>query len=136
MKTYLGRGSFDNPGLMLGLDKGGSCQGMAFKLKKSNAIKNIDILFQREMVTGAYRPKLLKTKLANGKIVLSLAFTVDKKHKNFFEKKDVKIKGKMISKANGFLGSCREYFDNTLHSLSELNIIDNEMRSISRHLKK
>ena len=136
MKTYLGRGSFDNPGLMLGLDKGGSCQGLAFKLKKSNAIKNIDILFQREMVTAAYRPKLLKTKLANGKIVLSLAFTVDKKHKNFFEKKDVKIKGKMISKANGFLGSCREYFDNTLHSLSELNIIDNEMRSISRHLKK
>ena len=136
MKTYLGRGSFDNPGLMLGLDKGGSCQGMAFKLKKSNAIKNIDILFQREMVTGTYRPKLLKTKLANGKIVLSLAFTVDEKHKNFFGKKDLKIKGKMIAKANGFLGSCREYFDNTLHSLSELNIIDNEMRAISRHLKK
>ena len=88
------------------------------------------------MVTGAYRPKLLKTKLANGKIVLSLAFTVDKKHKNFFENKDIKIKGKMIAKANGFLGSCREYFDNTLHSLSELNIIDNEMRAISRHLKK
>ena len=136
MKTYLGRGSFDNPGLMLGLDKGGSCQGLAFKLNKSNAIKNIDILFQREMVTGAYKPKLLKTKLANGKIVLSLAFTVDKKHKNFFEKKDVKIKAKMIAKANGFLGSCREYLDNTLHSLSELNIIDNEMRAISRHLKK
>ena len=136
MKTYLGRGSFDNPGLMLGLDKGGSCQGMAFKLKKSNAIKNIDILFQREMVTGAYRPKLLKTKLANGKIVLSLAFTVDKKHKNYFGKKDIKIKARMIAKASGFLGSCKEYFDNTLDSLSELNITDNEMNAISNYFEK
>lgn len=136
MKTYLGRGSFDNPGLMLGLDKGGSCQGMAFKLKKSNAIKNIDILFQREMVTGAYRPKLLKTKLANGKIVLSLAFTVDKKHKNYFGQKDIKIKARMIAKASGFLGSCKEYFDNTLDSLSELNITDTEMSAISNYFKK
>ena len=136
MKTYLGRGSFDNPGLMLGLDKGGSCQGLAFKLKKSNAIKNIDILFQREMVTGAYRPKLLKTKLANGKIVLSLAFTVDKKHKNYFGHKDIKIKARMIAKASGFLGRCKEYFDNTLDSLSELNITDAEMISISNYFKK
>ena len=136
MKTNLGRGSFINPGLMLGLDKGGSCKGSAFKLKKSGAIKNIDILFRREMVTGAYRPKLLKTKLDGGKNVLSLAFTVDKKHKNYFGKKDIQTKANMIAKASGFLGSCREYFDNTLHSLSELNIIDAEMRAISNHLKK
>jgi len=136
MKTRLGRGSFKNPGLMLGLDKGGSCQGSAFKLKKSTAIKNIDILFRREMVTGAYKPKLLKTKLENGEIVLSLAFTVDKKHKNYFSKRTPKIKANLISKAHGFLGSCEEYFNNTLESLSELNIIDNEMNSISYFLKK
>jgi len=136
MKTRLGRGSFKNPGLMLGLDKGGSCQGSAFKLKKNNAIKNIDILFRREMVTGAYKPKLLKTKLENGEVVLSLAFTVDKKHKNYFSKSTPKIKANLISKAHGFLGSCEEYLNNTLESLSELNITDKEMNSISYFLKK
>ena len=136
MKTRLGRGSFENPGLMLGLDKGGSCQGSAFKLKTKTAIKNIDILFRREMVTGAYRPKLLKTNLENGKVVLSLAFTVDKKHKNYFPKSTPKIKAGLISKAHGFLGSCEEYLNNTLESLSELNIIDKEMNSISYFLKK
>ena len=65
---------------MLGLDKGGSCRGSAYKLNRDDSIKNIDILFKREMVTGAYKPKLLKTKLDNDEIVLSLAFTVDKKH--------------------------------------------------------
>ena len=135
MKTNLGRGSFKNPGLMLGLDKGGSCIGSAYKLNRDDAIKNIDILFKREMVTGAYKPKLLRTKLDNNKIVLSLAFTVDKKHKNYFSDKDTSVKASMISKANGFLGSCKEYFEYTLKSLEELNITDKEMRAISLHLK-
>jgi cation transport protein ChaC len=136
MKTNLGRGSFKNPGLMLGLDKGGSCRGSAFKLRNSEAIKNIDILFRREMVTGAYKPKLLKTILVNGRKVLSLAFTVDKKHKNYFQDKEIQTKAKMISNAHGFLGSCEEYFQNTLESLSELNIVDSEMTAISNYLKK
>ena len=46
MLTKLGRGSYENPGLMLGLDKGGSCKGILFKLNKKNAMTNIDILFK------------------------------------------------------------------------------------------
>ena len=135
MKTNLGRGSFKKPGLMLGLDRGGSCRGSALKLKKSEAIKNIDILFRREMVTGAYKPKLLKTILEDGRKVISLAFTVDKKHKNYFQNKAIQTKANMISNAHGFLGTCEEYFSNTLQSLSELNIVDSEMIAISKHLK-
>ena len=41
----------------------------------------------------------------------------------------------MIFKAQGFLGTCQEYFDNTLESLEELAIEDLEMRAISSHLK-
>ena len=136
MKTNLGRGSFENPGLMLALDYGGSCRGSAFRLNKNDSIKNIDILFKREMVTGAYKPKLIKTKLENNKNVLSLAFTVDKKHKNYFAKKNTSIKAKMIFKAHGFLGTCQEYFNNTLESLEELAIKDQEMGAISSHLEK
>jgi len=40
MLTKLGRGSFENPGLMLGLDKGGSCKGILFKLNKFFFSKN------------------------------------------------------------------------------------------------
>jgi cation transport protein ChaC len=88
------------------------------------------------MVTGAYKPKLIKTKLENNKNVLSLAFTVDKKHKNYFAKKNAFIKAKMIFKARGFLGTCQEYFNNTLESLEELAIKDQEMGAISSHLEK
>ena len=95
------------------------------------------ISFKREMVTGTYKPKLLKTNLNNNnKKVLSLAFTVDRKHKNYFAEKNISLKAKMISNAHGFLGTCQEYFDNTLESLEELNIKDLEMRAISNQLKK
>ncbi len=134
MLTKLGRGSLNNPGLMLGLDKGGSCQGLLYKLKKNNKIKNIDILFKREMVTRAYTPRLLRAFLENGKIVTAIAFTVDKRHKNYFSDKSPKTKAKMISKASGFLGSCNEYFINTSKSLKELNIFDKEINNILKIL--
>ena len=110
MLTKLGRGSYENPGLMLGLDKGGSCKGILFKLNKKDALKNIDILFKREMVTKAYVPKLLNAYLKNGKKVKAITFTVDKNHKNYFREKCYFKKIELISKASGFLGSCKEYF--------------------------
>ena len=48
MLTKLGRGSYENPGLMLGLDKGGSCKGILFKLNKKDALKNIDIFLKEK----------------------------------------------------------------------------------------
>ncbi len=134
MLTKLGRGSYENPGLMLGLDKGGSCKGILFKLKKKNALKNIDILFKREMVTKAYVPKLLNAHLKNGSRVKAIAFTVDKNHKNYFKEKCYYKKISMISKASGFLGSCREYLKNTAESLEEINIKDKEITSLMKIL--
>ena len=135
MKTKLGRGSFENPGLMLGLDKGGSCNGIIYKLKKNHQIKEIDLLFKREMITGTYIPKLLKTKMNNGKTVTSLTFTVDQKHENYVSNLSIHQTAKLISKAHGFLGSCEEYLNYTVSSLTELNIIDKRMNDIYNLIK-
>ena len=130
MLTKLGRGSYEKPGLMLGLDRGGSCNGILFKLNKKNALKNIDILFKREMVTKAYVPKILNGYLKNGKLVKALAFTVDKKHKNYYKEECYFEKIKLIRNASGFLGSCLEYLKNTSKSLDELNISDKEIKNL------
>ena len=56
MKTNLGRGSFENPGLMLALDNGGSCRGSAFRLNRNDAIKNIDLeLLKYEYSQGSHQ---------------------------------------------------------------------------------
>ena len=136
MKTKLGRGSSKNPGLMLGLDKGGICKGSIYKLKKKNEIKEIDLLFKREMVTGAYIPKLLTTHLNNNKKVISLAFTVDKNNENYIPNLSSRQKALYISKASGFLGSCKEYLNFTVISLNELKIKDKNMEEIYKIVNK
>ena len=136
MKTKLGRGSSKNPGLMLALDRGGNCKGSVYKLNKKTEIYEIDLLFKREMITGAYIPKLIKTEIGSGQWVKSLAFTVDKKNKNYIAKITLEETAKLISNANGFLGTCEEYLNFTLASLKELNIKDKQMNKIYNLIKK
>ena len=87
------------------------------------------------MVTGTYIPRLLKTKMNNGKTVTSLTFTVDQKHENYVSNLSVHQTAKLISKAHGFLGSCEEYLNYTVSSLTELNIIDKRMNDIYNLIK-
>ena len=136
MKTKLGRGSIKNPGLMLALDKGGNCKGSVYKLHKKTELNEIDLLFKREMVTGAYIPKLIKTEIGPGQWVKSLAFTVDKKNKNYISNITLEETAKLISKAHGFLGTCEEYLNYTIDSLKELNIEDKQMIKIHNLIKK
>ena len=121
---------------MLALDKGGSCKGSIYKLYRKNEIKEIDLLFKREMITGAYVPKLLKTHLNNNKKVISLAFTVDKRNQNYIPNLSLSDKAIYISKATGFLGSCKEYLNFTFASLNELKIKDKKMEKLFKMVNK
>ena len=86
------------------------------------------------MVTKAYIPKLLSAYLNDGKQVKALAFTVDKNHKNYFKEKSYVKKIELILKANGFLGSCKEYLKNPSNSLRELGICDKEITNLMKVL--
>ena len=58
--TRLGRGTPECPGLVLALDRGGSCTGVAYRLAPQNAIAELDLLWRREMVTLSYRARWLQ----------------------------------------------------------------------------
>src|SRR3546814_12768174 len=49
------RGTPQAPGLVLGLDRGGSCHGMAFRVPAAEGEEALDYLFEREMMSGIYR---------------------------------------------------------------------------------
>jgi cation transport protein ChaC len=51
-----GRGSPERPGLMVSLESGGSCTGVAYRLDRREAATELDVVWRREMFTMSYRP--------------------------------------------------------------------------------
>ena len=72
----------DAPGLVLGLDRGGSCPGVAYRLPAPLAIDELHLLWRREMVTGAYEPRWVKLD-ADGKPLIALTFMVRRDHPQY-----------------------------------------------------
>ena len=73
------RGTAEVPGLVFGLDAGGSCVGRAFRVDKPRRLQIYDYLMEREMVRGAYRPMWLPVNTPAGRIS-ALSFVVDRSH--------------------------------------------------------
>ncbi len=121
--THLGRGSKDCPGLILGLDRGGSCQGLVFQIAASEIESELAIVWRREMVSAAYRPTWINVRLAQG-IVPALTFVINRKHERYAGALDDVTIARSIASAQGPLGTCAEYLFNTHQHLAELGIPD------------
>lgn len=128
--TQIGRGSPDFPGLVLALDKGGSCPGVAFKLPSDLAIAELDLLWKREMITLAYRPKWLKLHTPDG-IKRGISFVADYNRPVFAPKMTCDEMVHVIANAEGFLGSCHDYLFSTLAGLKTLGISDPAMEKLA-----
>ena len=58
------RGTPERPGLVLGLDRGGSCRGMAFRVGAAHAAEALHYLWEREMVGGVYHMREVSVRTA------------------------------------------------------------------------
>ncbi|MBT5913988.1 gamma-glutamylcyclotransferase [Alphaproteobacteria bacterium] len=133
LKTYLGRGNKEAPGLVLALDHGGSCRGIAFKLPAKIAAHELEIIWRREMLSGSYIPKWLNGKI-KGISVKALGFVINKQEDRYIgDLTDVETAA-LISKASGFLGTCSEYLINTSEHLEDLGIPDNKLSNLVKLL--
>lgn len=123
------RGTPEQPGLVLGLDRGGSCHGMAFKVGSQESEWVLDYLHEREMMTRVYHPRLVKLLTAHGPL-LGLAFVVDRHHVQYTGRLDLDATAELIAQAAGDRGPCSEYLCNTVEKLEALSIDPGELRPL------
>ena len=135
LKTEIGRGSKKNPGLVLGLTNGGSASGIALKIDSKSALIELDLIWKREMITGAYEPKLIKGYTDKGKVEM-IAFIINKMHSNYISSISEAETALMISKAHGFLGTSIEYLEKTCESLNSLGLKDNYLNRLYERIDK
>jgi len=127
------RGTPQNPGLVLGLDRGGTCRGVALRLPAPLAIDELHLLWRREMVVGAYRPRWVRLD-ADGREVVALTFVVRRDHPQYAgrltEAKEVAV----IAAARGAFGASADYLERTRVALVSHGIVDPYLERIAERL--
>lgn len=118
-----GRGSPDNPGLVLGLDRGGSCCGVAFRIPRAIAARELRIVWRREMISDAYSARWLPAR-AGEREVRALALVINPENEHYAGKLSIEQMVETIATAAGRLGSSRDYLYRTVEALREHGVCD------------
>ena len=125
------RGTPEKPGLVLGLDHGGSCHGVAYQVAPERVPEVLTYLWGREMVTGVYRPRLLPVELPDHHRVQACCFIADRRHQQYCGGLDPNQTLAMILNASGARGPNAEYLLNTVDHLDELGIEDAPLHALA-----
>jgi cation transport protein ChaC len=113
------RGTPDHPGLVLGLDEGGSCRGTAFRVTGESAAAVIDYLNERELIGYAYQARTLPVLLDGGGIVEAYTFVADTAHHHYAGALPLEQAAAIIMDAEGRAGLNRDYLINTIRQLEK-----------------
>lgn len=125
LTAWAGRGSAANPGLVLGLDAGGLCDGIALRLADDKVQSELEILWQREMVLGSYQPRWLELLDDAGQpFGHGLAFTMDRNVACYAGHLPPETIIHRLATAKGSIGSSADYLFRTRDALLEAGIDD------------
>jgi len=121
------RGTTERPGLVLGLDHGGSCHGFAFRVAAGDVPETYAYLTEREQMNRVYREVMRPVVLGDGRTVPALAYIVNRKNRQYARGLDRAALLDHIRQGHGESGACRDYVLNTLTALAELGIDDHAL---------
>ncbi len=130
--SHVHRGTSERPGLVLGLDRGGACKGVAFRVAAANAGAALAYLREREQVTSVYREVFLRARLANGGSVLAVSYVADRTHAQYAGRLDRAELVRLVSQGIGVSGANPDYVRNTQAHLAALAIRDETLEWLAR----
>jgi cation transport protein ChaC len=132
--SHVHRGSPDRPGLVLGLDRGGTCRGVAFRVAAPLRAATIAYLREREQVTLVYREASLPALLADGRREKVLAYVVEPHHPQYAGRLPLAELVRFVRQGAGISGRNADYVRNTRDHLAALGITDHTLAAIIREL--
>ncbi|MDM0078443.1 gamma-glutamylcyclotransferase [Variovorax sp. J2P1-59] len=129
LRSLLGRGSPQEPGAMLGLDRGGACQGVLFRIEAAKVSTELRLLWRREMFTGSYDARWVPAENRAGAL-RALTFVVNRQHERYIGGHPIHDVAQLIRTGKGTLGTSRAYFEATVETLARLGIRDAGMERL------
>jgi cation transport protein ChaC len=119
------RGTPESPGLVLGLDRGGACRGVAFQVPAKDAPAVLDYLHEREMGGGVYQRRLVPLRLLDtGAVKRAVAFIADRRAEAYCRTLPPDLAAAAIGRGRGCMGPNRDYLLNTVAHLRAMGVRD------------
>jgi cation transport protein ChaC len=117
--SFVHRGTPERPGLVLGLDRGGACRGIAFRVAETNRAATVDYLREREQVTSVYREVTRSVWLENDarQRVSALTYVVDRGHVQYAGRLSVAAQLHHVLQGHGQSGNNRDYVLSTVKAI-------------------
>ncbi|MDX1610546.1 MAG: gamma-glutamylcyclotransferase, partial [Halofilum sp. (in: g-proteobacteria)] len=130
------RGTDHRPGLVLGLDRGGCCVGTAFEVAAEHRRSVAEYLWEREMVTSVYVPRVVPVHVDEGEPgrIPALTFVLDREHPQYAGSLSAAEAVRHVRAASGLSGDNPEYVRETVRGLERIGIDDHGLRAVVRLL--
>jgi len=138
--SFVHRGTPERPGLVLGLDHGGMCRGVAYRVAAKKRAETLDYLREREQVTKVYiermRPVLLDGHAARGREsrVQAVCYMVDRSHPQYAGKLSLAEQLRIVRHGHGKSGNNRDYVLSPVHALQAMNFRDRDLHLLAERL--
>jgi cation transport protein ChaC len=123
------RGTQKKPGLVMGLCRGGSCWGVAYRIHAGRLRRALARLWYREMPRRVYEPRLIPVKVGK-KTVKALAFVADPDHPSYVRELDLHGRARLVAQGIGIRGPCIDYIRNTLEHMHDVGVRDPHLERI------
>ena len=132
--SWVHRGTQEKPGLVLGLNNGGSCKGMGLKAPGEKRTEIIDYLRARELVTDVYLECWREIRLDNGESAKALVYRVDRNHPQYAAGLTLDHQYEIVKTAVGKSGANPDYVRQTVACMHEAGISDRTLEYICKKL--
>jgi cation transport protein ChaC len=133
--SHVHRGSPERPGLVLGLDRGGACQGVAFEVDGALREPTIRYLREREQVTSVYLERVAPVTLESGDRVRAITYVADRLHDQYAGRLDREAMLEHVRSGQGQFGGNTEYVLETYDHLREIGVRDRDLEWLSAKLR-
>jgi cation transport protein ChaC len=135
--SFVHRGTPERPGLVLGLDRGGNCRGIAFRVAAGEREQTIAYLRAREQVTMVYRESLRRVWLKGDpeRPVLALCYVVDRRHPQYAGRLTLEQQLHHVRQGHGQSGANRDYVVATVAAMEALGLRESELHILADRLK-
>jgi cation transport protein ChaC len=135
--SFVHRGTPERPGLVLGLDRGGACRGIAFRVAAADRAETIAYLREREQATAVYLEVLRNVTLLGKpeRRIEALTYVVDRGHAQYAGKLSLDQRLHLIRQGHGRSGPNPDYVLATVAELERLGCRDAELHALAERLK-